>query len=131
MLRRGCRFWGSKEIWNARWSRLGSRRSQRVALEQYVQGQFHALRRLQLPEAPPPPAGPPTGGPRRRAQDLISQTIMTQVGALLKSNASNGPFGGMTVRYLVMGGASQQAARRFATSRIRTPGQCSQTAVHL
>jgi hypothetical protein len=40
-------------------------------------------------------------------QDAISQEIMSQIGALLKSNASNGPFAGMKVKYLIMGGSSQ------------------------
>jgi hypothetical protein len=41
------------------------------------------------------------------AQDLVSQEIMTQVGRLLKANRPAGPFRGMRVQKLVMGGASQ------------------------
>lgn len=62
---------------------------------------------LQIPELPPASgtqaSNPMAAGP----QDLISQAIMTQVGALLKNNGKNGPFAGMTVKYLIMGGSSQ------------------------
>ena len=59
---------------------------------------------LQIPEAPAAASGNPmASGP----QDAISQEIMSQVGALLKSDASNGPFAGMKVKYLIMGGSSQ------------------------
>jgi hypothetical protein len=98
-------FWGFKDLWmrgGHGWIAVGS---QRVALEQYIRkSNPKRYESLQLPEAPATPGQNPMGG---GAQDLISQAIMTQVGALLKSNATNGPFRGMTVKWLVMGGASQ------------------------
>jgi len=39
--------------------------------------------------------------------DHVSNEIMTQAGAMLKSNSSNGPLAGLLVEYLLMGGASQ------------------------
>jgi hypothetical protein len=82
--------------------------SQRAALELQVKKSNPArYAPLQIPEASAgaaaPDASPMSGG----AQDMISQQIMTQVGALLKSSAKNGPFAGMKVKYLIMGGASQ------------------------
>lgn len=40
-------------------------------------------------------------------QEPVSNAILSQVGALLKANDRGGPFAGMTVRHLVMGGSSQ------------------------
>lgn len=40
-------------------------------------------------------------------QEPTSNAILSQVGALLKANPADGPFAGMDVRYLVMGGSSQ------------------------
>lgn len=99
-------FWGFKDLWmrgGHGWVAVGS---QRVALEQFIRkSNPKRYETLQLPEAPPAvPGQNPMGG---GAQDLISQAVMTQVGALLKGNPANGPFRGMTVRWLVMGGASQ------------------------
>lgn len=100
-------FWGAKQVWMGGghgWVAVGS---QRVALEQHVKkANPQRYASLQLPEAPAPAAGTPPAGPLGGgAQDLISQAIMTQVGALLKG--PDGPFKRMKVRYLVMGGASQ------------------------
>ena len=91
-------LWGSNHVWltgNHAWVAVAS---QRTALEGQVK-KFNPERyaMLEIPEA----AG--EGG----AQDVISQEIMTQVGALLKSNTDNGPLAGMQVDYLIMGGASQ------------------------
>jgi hypothetical protein len=78
--------------------------SQRSALEAFNK-KFNPARyaSLQIPEAPAASGNPMASNP----QDAISQEIMSQVGALLKSNASNGPFAGAKVRYLIMGGSSQ------------------------
>jgi hypothetical protein len=78
--------------------------SQRSALEAFVKKSNGArYASLQIPAAAGTPANPMASNP----QDAISQQIMTQVGALLRSNASSGPFAGMTVKHLVMGGSSQ------------------------
>ena len=104
-------FWGSKQVWMRGGHGWVAVASQRVALEQYVKKSNPTrYASLQLPEAPPPPAGTSAGPAAGGAQDLISQAIMTQVGALLKSSAAkaaNGPFPGLAVKYLVMGGSSQ------------------------
>jgi hypothetical protein len=78
--------------------------SQRLPLETYVR-KSNAARyaSLQIPEAGGAQADPLASGP----QDAISQAILSQVGALLKSNASNTPLAGMTVKYLIMAGVSQ------------------------
>jgi Alpha/beta hydrolase domain len=102
-------LWGQREVWMTGghgWVGVGS---QLVALEQHIKkANPKRYASLKIPEAPSPggapPANPFAGNP---AQDTISQEIMTQVGALLKSNAKKGPFAGMTVKYLIMGGASQ------------------------
>ena len=99
-------LWGSREVWlpgNHGWVAVAS---QRTALETHVK-QFNPQRYAMLHI---PQAGAAAGAANTRgggAQDLISQEIMTQVGALLKRNAQNGPFAGMNVEYLIMGGASQ------------------------
>jgi Alpha/beta hydrolase domain len=78
--------------------------SQRSPLEMYVR-KSNAARyaSLQIPDAGGAPANPLAGGP----QDAISQAILTQVGALLKSNAGDTVLAGMAVKYLVMAGVSQ------------------------
>jgi hypothetical protein len=78
--------------------------SQRLPLETYVR-KSNAARyaSLQIPEAGSAQANPLASGP----QDAISQAILTQVGALLKSNASDTPLAGMTVKYMIMAGVSQ------------------------
>jgi hypothetical protein len=79
--------------------------SQRPALEAFNK-KFNPSRyaSLQIPEAP---GVPPPNVMMPNPQDAISQEIMTQVGTLLKSNLSKGPFAGMTVKTLIMGGSSQ------------------------
>ena len=99
-------LWGSRDVWlagNHGWVAVAS---QRTALESHVK-QFNPERyaTLEVPEAAAPAGAPAADA--RVAQDLVSQEIMTQVGALLKRNADHGPFAGMTVRHLIMGGASQ------------------------
>jgi hypothetical protein len=78
--------------------------SQREPLEMYVR-KFNAARyaSLQIPQTAGGPGTVMAPGP----QYSYSQQIMTQVGALLKSNAEHGPFAGMTVKKLVMVGVSQ------------------------
>jgi len=93
-------FWGTgREVWAPNGHAWVGVASQRVALETQVK-KFNPTRyaSLQLPEAAS------TGG---MTQDMISQAIMTSVGASLKSNSSVGPFAGTPVKYLFMGGASQ------------------------
>ena len=101
-------LWGSNQVWlpgNHGWVAVAS---QRTALEEHVK-KFNLARyaALQVPEADPAAGAPAANLRGGGAQDLISQEIMTQVGALLKRNAEDGPFAGMTVEYLIMGGASQ------------------------
>jgi hypothetical protein len=97
-------FWGLREVMmplGHGWAMIVSQRS---ALEMFNRKSSPArYASLQIPEAAGAPPSPLMPGP----QDAISQQIMSQVGVLLKSNASNGPFAGMTVKYLVMGGSSQ------------------------
>jgi hypothetical protein len=78
--------------------------SQREPLEAYVR-KSNAARyaSLQIPQAASAQTNPLASGP----QDAISQAILSQVGALLKTNASNAPFAGMRVKYLIMAGVSQ------------------------
>jgi len=98
-------FWGLRDVLmpgGHGWVMIASQRS---ALETFIKksnpGRYGSL---DIPEAAGvTPANPMAPNP----QDAISQDIMSQVGALLKGNASNGPFGGMTVKTLIMGGSSQ------------------------
>jgi hypothetical protein len=78
--------------------------SQRQPLEVYVR-KANAARyaALQIPDAGDAPANPLAAGP----QDAISQAILSQVGALLKSDASNTPLAGLKIRCLIMAGVSQ------------------------
>ena len=98
-------FWGLRDVLmpgGHGWVMIGSQRS---ALEAFIKksnpGRYASLN---IPEAvgvtPPNPMAP-------NPQDAISQEIMSQVGALLKSNASNGPFADVAVKTLIMGGSSQ------------------------
>ena len=97
-------FWGLREVIMPRGHGWVMVVSQRSALETFNKKSNPArYASLQIPEAAGAPANPMGSGP----QDAISQEIMSQAGALLKSNASNGPFAGMTVKYLIMGGSSQ------------------------
>jgi Alpha/beta hydrolase domain len=97
-------FWGLREVLmsgNHGWVMVVSQRS---ALEAFNK-KFNPARyaSLQIPEAPATSGNPMAPSP----QDAISQEIMSQVGALLKSNAGHGAFTGMKVKYLIMGGSSQ------------------------
>lgn len=97
-------FWGvGREVWAPGGHAWVAVASQRAALEDRVK-KFNPVRyaALSIPEAP---AG--ASGMAPSPQDRISQAIMTQVGALLKSNPARGPFAGVRVRYLLMGGSSQ------------------------
>ncbi|MGO9932334.1 MAG: alpha/beta hydrolase domain-containing protein [Steroidobacteraceae bacterium] len=98
-------FWGQRDVLmpgNHGWVMVVSQRSALEAFNKKSNAARYAS--LQIPEAPAAAsANPMAPGP----QDAISQEIMSQVGALLKSNASNGPFAGMKVKYLIMGGSSQ------------------------
>jgi hypothetical protein len=82
--------------------------TQLTALEQHIR-KANPARYASLAQ---PDAREPANAPKSRAmsggpQDKISQDILTQVGALLKANAADGPFRGLKVTRLVMGGASQ------------------------
>jgi hypothetical protein len=105
-------MWGQKKTWMSGGHGWIGVASQLVTFNNFIMK--HNPQRyagLVLPVVPAPP--PPTpgaamsmvmaGGP----QDMVSQEIMTQVGRLLKANLPNGPFRGMRVTKLVMGGASQ------------------------
>jgi hypothetical protein len=97
-------FWGTgREVWAPGGHGWVAVASQRSALENQVK-KFNPKRYadLSLPEAP---SG--AGGMSSSPQDRISQAIMTQVGALLKSNPPRGPFAGARVRHLLLGGSSQ------------------------
>ena len=99
-------FWGMRNVWLPAGHGWAAVASQRTALESHVRKSNPSrYASLQIPEVAPAsgPFNPMSGGP----QDLVSQAIMTQVGALLKSNAENGPFAGLEVKYLLMGGSSQ------------------------
>lgn len=102
-------FWGQREVWlkgGHGWVAVGS---QLIALEQYIRKSNPArYASLKIPEAPAAaPGTAPTNPLAGGAQSKISQAILTQVGALVKSNLANGPFAGMKVKFLLMGGSSQ------------------------
>lgn len=102
-------LWGSHEVWLKGGHAWVGVVSQLTALQDHVK-KFNPTRysTLQLPDASAPsPQSTPNPAADSAAQDLISQAILTQVGALLKSNSKNGAFAGETVKYLIMGGASQ------------------------
>ena len=97
-------FWGQRDALMPSGHGWAMIVSQRSALEMFPKKSNPArYATLQIPEATGAAEGPLAAGP----QDAISQDIMTQVGKLLKSNLSNGPFAGMKVKYLIMGGSSQ------------------------
>jgi hypothetical protein len=78
--------------------------SQRLPLEAYVRKANPArYAALQIPDAGDAQANPLAGG----AQDTISQAILSQVGALLKSDAGKAPLAGLKINYLIMAGVSQ------------------------
>jgi hypothetical protein len=62
----------------------------------------------------------------------VSNAILSQVGALLKDNAPNGPFAGMEVLYLVMGGSSQTGATtlRFIRDAHATARRADGSAIY-
>ncbi|MDG2002367.1 MAG: alpha/beta hydrolase domain-containing protein [Novosphingobium sp.] len=97
-------FWGSARVWlegNHGWVGVAS---QKGALDKHLKrtnpGRYAAL---DIPDL----AEPDDSWMRASKQDRFSQKIMTQVGALLKSNSQGGPFGDTQVKYLLMGGSSQ------------------------
>ena len=100
-------FWGNKKEWMTGGHGWVAAASQLTALEEHVRkSNPNRYAALSVPNVQPASASPMTalaGG----AQDKVSQEIMTQLGRLLKGNNRRGPFSGMRVRYLVMGGASQ------------------------
>jgi hypothetical protein len=65
-------------------------------------------------------------------QEPVSNAILSQVGALLKDNAPNGPFAGMEVLYLVMGGSSQTGATtlRFIRDAHATARRADGSAIY-
>ena len=78
--------------------------SQRSPLEKYVRPS-NAVRytSLQIPEVGSAQSNPLVSGP----QESISQAIVTQVGALLKSKPSDTSLVGKTIEHLIMAGVSQ------------------------
>ena len=56
----------------------------------------------------------------------VSNEILSQVGALLKSNLDDGPFAGMQVTHLIMGGASQTGGTTLAYIRDAHAGARTQ-----
>jgi hypothetical protein len=102
-------FWGTRDVWMSGGHGWAAVASQLGALEGHVRkSNPRRYASLVLPDAGD---GVPARGSRAELdggrQDLVSQAIMTQVGALLKRNDTQGPFRGMTVRRLAMGGVSQ------------------------
>jgi Alpha/beta hydrolase domain len=78
--------------------------SQRAPLETYIrQSNTARYASLRIPAAGSAQQDPSASGP----QDSISQAILTQIGSMLKNNASNAPLAGETVKYLIMAGVSQ------------------------
>lgn len=101
-------LWGFRDIWLPNGHAWVAVASQRSALEVHVKKSNPArYAALSIPEASVPPEGQTSNPIADGPQDAISQQIMTQVGALLKSHAKSGPFKGMIVKYLLMGGSSQ------------------------
>lgn len=58
-----------------------------------------------------------TGG----ADAKISQVILTQVGALVKSNLKNGSLSGLMAKYLIMGGESQTGMTTLGYIKVANP----------
>lgn len=97
-------FWGTGKAWlegNHGWVAVASQKAaldnhlKRVNPERYAE--------LDIPSV----AGATEGGVMSAAQDKLSQAIMVQIGAMLKSNPGEGPFAGYSVQHLLMGGSSQ------------------------
>ncbi|MGH8997627.1 MAG: alpha/beta hydrolase domain-containing protein, partial [Acidimicrobiales bacterium] len=90
--------------------------SQKAALDAHVKPSNPVrYASLEISDLSPPDQGDEQQGPgdmaaHFRALDRmapVSNAIMSLVGSLLKSNSPTGPFGGLEVKYLVMGGSSQ------------------------
>jgi hypothetical protein len=121
-------LWGSHEVWLGGGHAWVGVASQLVALQDHVKKSNPTrYSTLQLPDASmaSPQATSNATAEAAAAQDLISQAILSQVGALIKSNPANGVFAGETVKYLIMGGASQTGgttlryiAQSHATARM-------------
>jgi hypothetical protein len=92
--------------------------SQKIALDTHVKASD--AKRYESLEIPDPDGGAPSdpvewGNPSAMAvhmrelerQGPVSNVILSQVGALLKGNRSDGPLAGLTVTHLIMGGSSQ------------------------
>lgn len=101
-------MWGQKKTWMGGGHGWVGVASQLIAFQQFVvKSNPKRYASLVLPAAT---LAPQQQGMMQMAsgpQDKISQDIMTQVGRLLKANLPNGPFRGMRVTKLAMGGASQ------------------------
>jgi hypothetical protein len=101
-------LWGNKKVWMTGghgWVGVGS---QLIALRDHIQkANPSRYSSLALPIAHTPASANLMVMMSGGAQDMISQEIMTQVGRLLKGNVRSGPFAGMPVLRLLMGGASQ------------------------
>lgn len=100
-------MWGQKQTWMSGGHGWVGVASQLTTFNAFIK-KHHPTRynTLVLPDvggSTPQPGMGMAGGP----QDLVSQEIMTQVGRLLKANLPRGPFRGMRVSKLIMGGASQ------------------------
>jgi len=97
-------FWGGGKVWlegNHGWVAVSS---QKGALDGHLKRTNpERYETLSIPDLSEPGDTPMRGS----KQDLFSQKIMTQVGALLKSPAGNRLFGGRDVEFLLMGGSSQ------------------------
>ena len=100
-------YWGSgREVWMRGGHGWVAVASQRSALEGHVKrANPTRYASLDIPDSGEPDN--PMAGMTANKQDEISQAILTQIGALLKGNPQNGPFNGMEVQYLTLGGSSQ------------------------
>ena len=97
-------FWGSARVWLEGGHGWVGVASQKGALDGHLK-RVNPSRyaSLAIPDLSEPGDAPMRGG----KQDLFSQRIMTKVGLFLKDNRAEGPFAGMKVRHLLMGGSSQ------------------------
>jgi hypothetical protein len=92
------------------WATIGA---QRMAFEQWRNFDPVRYANLALPTIGERswPVGPLRFS-HRTPQDEISREIMTQFGAMLKSNRDDGPFSALPVRYTIMSGNSQTSLLR-------------------
>lgn len=103
-------LWGAR-VWMSQGHGYVAVASQLPSLEHFVRTSNPVrYADLAIPLAPDSPDGAMpvgqsalSGGP----QDRISQEIIAQLGRLLKANLADGPFAGMSVRQLLLGGWSQ------------------------